>query len=202
MAINTLFRSIAIAIREKAQTTGSITPSEMPDAIRAIPSGGGGTPTLAPLTANEMTIPDQTIIGGTYRASASSVYNTDTQPFKPFRGINAMSNDCWHASSTAVPQWLQIEFPKKACLREFTMANRAGYLESPSKFKLQGSNNGETWDDLTDILDFAPYGAVGYVKTYPVDNDTYYNFYRWYVTASNSYCVISWIRFDEIDVEV
>lgn len=41
MAINTLFKDIADAIREKAGTSGLITPAQMPQAIADI-SGGGG----------------------------------------------------------------------------------------------------------------------------------------------------------------
>jgi hypothetical protein len=41
MAINTLFQNIADAIREKAGTSGLLTPAQMPSAIANIPSGGG-----------------------------------------------------------------------------------------------------------------------------------------------------------------
>lgn len=42
MAINKYFEDIADAIRERAGTSGSITPAGMPSAILAIPGGGGG----------------------------------------------------------------------------------------------------------------------------------------------------------------
>lgn len=42
MAINQYFENIADAIRERADTSGVITPAGMPQAIRDIPGGGGG----------------------------------------------------------------------------------------------------------------------------------------------------------------
>lgn len=42
MAINQYFENIADAIRERAGTSGTITPAGMPQAIRDIPGGGGG----------------------------------------------------------------------------------------------------------------------------------------------------------------
>lgn len=51
MAIETYFKNIADAIREKAGTSGLITPAQMPQAIADIPSGGG-TVFLEPLYTN------------------------------------------------------------------------------------------------------------------------------------------------------
>ena len=42
MSIRTLFENIAVAIKEKNPSITTVTPSQMPDAILNIPSGGGG----------------------------------------------------------------------------------------------------------------------------------------------------------------
>lgn len=49
MAIDTFFKNIADAIRAKAGTSGTLTPSQMPQAIADIPTGGGGIPIMEPL---------------------------------------------------------------------------------------------------------------------------------------------------------
>lgn len=52
MAIETYFKNIADAIREKAGTSGLITPAQMPQAIVDIPSGGGGLTPLTPIATD------------------------------------------------------------------------------------------------------------------------------------------------------
>lgn len=42
MAISDYFENIADAIRERAETSGTLTPAQMPNAILSIPDGGGG----------------------------------------------------------------------------------------------------------------------------------------------------------------
>lgn len=49
MAIETYFKNIADAIREKAGTSGLITPAQMPQAIADIPTGGSGGGLVEPI---------------------------------------------------------------------------------------------------------------------------------------------------------
>lgn len=204
MAINTLFKNIAIAIREKAQTTGSITPSEMPDAIRAIPSGQRIVTAPVPMTENSTTWTygdPISYVEGTTIASASMSWDSTRQPWKAFsQTYLAGEYDCWHSSNSA-PQWIAIEFPKKARLRKFTIANRTTNGDSIREFDLQGSDDGQNWTDISTGLIFDTSPNRGVVKSFEVTNDTYYSRYRWYIKSLNSYCVIAYIRFDDIEFE-
>lgn len=62
MAINTLFQNIADAIREKTGSAGSLTPAQMPGAIRSINTG---SITITEL-CNPITIQDTTVVNLNY----------------------------------------------------------------------------------------------------------------------------------------
>ena len=86
--------------------------------------------------------------GGT--ASASSEFNPS------YPASNAFTNDAsfWNSAAAGVPGWLQYDLGSGNAavgrfldLRPYT-SNRA---YSPKLLRLQGSNDGSTWDDLLSI---------------------------------------------------
>ena len=80
MAIETYFKNIADAIREKAGTSGLITPAQMSQAIADIPSGGS-SPLITPLAVNVRAYIDSS--GNYIPQAANSDYRTDIYAVTP-----------------------------------------------------------------------------------------------------------------------
>lgn len=84
MAIESYFKNIADAIREKAGTSGLITPAQMPQAIADIPSGGSGNVLIDPyLSSNNITVYSDGDIG--YSATGNDrIYLFNVTPNKHY----------------------------------------------------------------------------------------------------------------------
>ena len=101
MAINTLFENIADAIRERAGTSGTITPAQMPQAIADIPGGGSDPGHLMHFDFTQSNVDE--ILGIT----ASLTGCTITQDGLLF---NAGSQNCKIPYSFGVNMCLEVEF--------------------------------------------------------------------------------------------
>ena len=133
----------------------------------------------------QITIPDtygsDFCTGGT--ASADSVNGGEV-------AANAFDNNTgtwWTCNTTLpMPHWLKYDLgigvTKTA--RKFTlMARTADPNGKPKDFKLQGSNNDSTWDDLYSKTN-ETWSDDG-PKTYTFANSTAYRYYRLYITNSS-----------------
>lgn len=90
------------------------------------------------------------------------------------------TENIWH-SDAGNNQWLQYNFVCPTCVQKFDLkTDEAGGL----KAKLQASNDGTTWTDLTSVIDFKTNDNL---YTISIDNTDYYLYYR--LTASYSYYV-------------
>ena len=103
---------------------------------------------------------------------------------------NAFDNNTgtwWTCNTTLpMPHWLKYDlgFGVTKIARKFTlMARTADPSGKPKDFKLQGSNNDSTWDDLHSEtgITWADDGP----KTYTFANSTAYRYYRLYITDSS-----------------
>lgn len=138
--------------------------------------------------------------GNTYIASASSIFNNNTQPYRAFDQTGSYGDyECWH-STNASPSWLQLQLPYSISIKRFTMRNRSTSDMVIKSFKLQGSNDGSTWIDLGDYV-FSDAAAAGLVKSFDVSYEYTggFNYYRWYCISASylNFMVISEITFDE-----
>ena len=138
------------------------------------------------LTSNTTTINDKV-----YTVSGSSNYSADYDCYKPFmENNNRGMNDAWHPTSGA-PQWLMLELPEAKSVSNFTMYNRINYIECPGQVTFQGSNDGETWDDLRAFV-FSNNAVTNVSHTETFSQGKAYSKYRWYINTVNaSYGVIS-----------
>ena len=126
-----------------------------------------------------------TIDGYTYKTTASTCIDGSRLPYMPFNGTDALGGyDCWHPDF-GEPQWLMIELPYQACIRSFTMQNRADYMECPKDVIFQGSNDSVNWVDITSF-EFSYTGFEGITKTIKTDNTNFYKYYRWYIETVNA----------------
>lgn len=200
MSIRNYFENIAEAIREKTGTTDTFTPSQMPDAIRAISSKPSLKEMVLTLnaTANDYT----DLWGYRYIFTASSIYQNgaNRQPYHAFNttyGDTTSGDIAWHPDS-GVPQWLQVQYPSSLTIKKFRLKNRTGNVEKPNAFILQGSNDGTVFNDIQPY-DWTTSGSNQTIDCV-VDVPKPYIYYRIYITAvsSSPYGVIAQWRIMEV----
>lgn len=138
--------------------------------------------------------------GFKFSVEASDNYLNETygHPYEAFDGI--VGTRGWHPNSGA-NHWICLKFPLPVCVKAFTMYNRTGNVEHPSDFIVQGSNDGENFDDLVRVT-WTEYGQ-GLHKDVeiPEEKQDYYRFFRIYILAtSGSYGVIGEIKFNDVHV--
>ncbi|KHT39567.1 discoidin domain-containing protein [Pectobacterium brasiliense] len=126
-----------------------------------------------------------------YFVSSSSEYSNRYSAFYAFnrQTISTNGEDCWATSSKATnsnPQWLRVDLPVEAEIVGYQIINRLNSLaNSPTTWKFQGSNDGNVWDDLDDVVDDKETG-LGQQRIHILKNAVNYNKYRLVVTDSNN----------------
>ena len=112
--------------------------------------------------------------GGT--ASASSTFSSGYNAYSAFDGNESTY---WVTNSTGADSWIKYTFVNP------TNVKTVGYIENSNKcistFKIQGSNDGSKWDDLTDVLNISHDTTL---QTIALANDSYYLQYRFYVVSA------------------
>jgi len=119
------------------------------------------TATIAPLIAEyppialsstSASVSGQNYGNGVYISSASS--NNGNPASNAFNKTNVDGNDGWHSAdgtiSASTPQWIQIQVPQPTIVTSYSITSRVAttYVNYPTQWRLQGSNNGSTWVDL------------------------------------------------------
>ena len=122
-----------------------------------------------------------------YVASAQSIYNDITQPWKAFDRTSSSIDDGWGSGTVATDSegnpytWLQIQLPEAKVANCMYLAPKSSQLISqlPKDFILQGSNDGSTWINLLTETD-----QVYNDKSWTFENTTAYTYYRLYLTKN------------------
>lgn len=118
-----------------------------------------------------------------YTASASSTYDGTIMIW------NAFDNDpssLWigkRRPDATTPQWVQIQGPSAVRVTRYEVVNRLdGFINSPTAWTLQGSNDGNTWTVLDTRTDNDNTG--GKVRSFSVTSPASYSYYRLNMTGS------------------
>lgn len=119
-----------------------------------------------------------------YTASASTYYSANYAPYKAFDQINTNGvSDCWasgkgNVPTTANPQWIRIDLPAAVNITAYSLQNRyAGEIANPTKWKLQGSVDKTTWEDIGALVSDED-ATPGKIKTYSAYPSKAYSSYR------------------------
>ncbi len=122
-----------------------------------------------------------------YETTADSLWS-GSQAFHAFDG----NVDSSWASSQANTHWLQIKLPEASVSTVAQIISRSdGYLsQHPKDFEIQGSNDGETWDTLTSQTGIL-WSSTSQSKEFNFENETAYQYYRLWVTATDGQTVCS-----------
>lgn len=138
-------------------------------------------------------------------ASASSYYSTTYEPWKAFNGTTINVDDCWFSSSGTANSYLCYQSVSPFKCTKVKLVNRSGTssLYPVNTFKIQGSNDGTTWIDLTGVLTNTNKSANG-ASTYDINNNGSYLYHRILVltswnpdgtTVTNQYVAIGELQF-------
>lgn len=143
---------------------------------------GLAAPTYTPLIPN---MTSDTQPSGTCSASGiSSGYNA----YKAFDGNlttdMGTTNHGWLSGGES-NQYVQYKFATAAVASRVLLR---WCTNNVSSVKLQGSNNGSSWTDLTDTITLSPYGQAFTVeKVVDMSNTTSYLYYRLSVLSGSIY---------------
>ena len=135
-------------------------------------------------------------------ATADSTY-VDYSPWNGFDGdISGSGNTMWANAETGVPSWLMREFTSGIKFNSIELCGSVNSVQSPTAFKIQGSNNGTIFDTLLSVSGQSWTSLE--VKSYVIANPGNYSYYRIYITANaaGNYVTVTNLDFysEEIDI--
>lgn len=123
-----------------------------------------------------------------YKASASTVYTSNTytySPFLAFNGTNTGEKDCWATSNQNQLGYLELKFPQKQAISNFIIVSR-NYDEytTPKKFVIYGSNNGVDYIQLKSFEN--QIFAINETKFYDLGRVYKYQYYKLEIIETNA----------------
>lgn len=129
----------------------------------------------------------QIAVGGIATASSEN-----SATYGPDRAFNDVPTEYWAGGNyTAFNSWLAYELPEAKPVDEYEIRG-SGTLNVnalPKEWKLQGSMDGITWDDLDHRRQEPPWGPLPSARVYtpvrPTPNPNAFRHIRWRVTANN-----------------
>lgn len=137
-------------------------------------SGGGGVFVKATPNMTSDTTPSGEVI-------YSSCYSGTYPAWKAFNGYDDNGSETWLSSySDNVGSWIGYHFTEAVCIKKAAVSvrNNPSYPHAVKRFKLQGSNDGNTW---IDIQECATTSATALQRDeYIIENDDSYTYYRLY----------------------
>ena len=117
--------------------------------------------------------------------SASSEYSSSYAPWMAL-DLNLEPEHGWVSGavpSEASPQWWQYQFPSAVTIRAFAFVVRDSVNPaSPEDCKLQGSNNGSSWDDLHTVTGLTSLARNERSPIYEIVSPSSYSYYRLRIT--------------------
>ena len=106
-------------------------------------------------------------------ASASSVYDaTNTPAYGAFDG--STSKYWMPTEGNNKTDWIQYEFPKSVVVKKISFKRTGAFPNQSPKFKLQGSNDGSNWNDITSYATIPTEQS----DTVNINNNNSYIYYR------------------------
>lgn len=143
--------------------------------------GGNGVNTFAvPLEEKEYV----------WNKNATLTSATQYSYYSPSNAFDDNASSFWHSDTPqGSDEWIQVDFGKKIALSVLKVLPRSGYVNQTMKnFKIQGSNDGITYNDLASFTDITEWTSDIY-NTFILKETAYYSIYRIYITAMNDVSV-------------
>ena len=136
---------------------------------------------------------------GVWEITASSFLDTGRNAYKAFDESLNSNNGCWHSQS-GMPQWLQWRNTEsKVLVKSYFLQNRSGGTGGyyPVEWTLSGSDDGEDWTELDNVVIQNSDTASGSKTTRNLaSNNTAYYYHRITITKAynNGYATIGFLQ--------
>ncbi|NEO83076.1 MAG: discoidin domain-containing protein [Spirulina sp. SIO3F2] len=103
-------------------------------------------------------------------------------------GLNAVDEyvTTFWETNKKMPQWLQVELPKKEVLKAYSLRAFEKPNRMPKAWKVLGSNDGNSWSELSQIIDNS-YWSINECRTYKVEDIHHkYRYYKFLFSSTHS----------------
>lgn len=120
-----------------------------------------------------------TMTSNTTPSGVASCENVDTSSYVAYYVFDGAESSTWWVPRT-IDAWIGYEFPNAMIIKKLYIYNMSG-SNRPFTAILKGSNDGNTWVELTDNISI----LVGDRKNIVVDNANAYKHYRLYTHGTN-----------------
>lgn len=126
---------------------------------------------------------------GGYVLTSSSICNASFVPYQAFdKNKHSIYDSSFATADGTTTGWIQIEFPQKERVTEFSLQARATVQASARTnfidFQLLGSNDGTNFNTLFSITD-EPAWSAGEIREYELTSKNRYKYYRLNVSKSS-----------------
>lgn len=127
-----------------------------------------------------------------FEASASSIYNSTFNAWKAFNGTNVSNQDCWVTPNNIVNGWIQLNFGRNVKVNTVKLTSRFGGYEtqSPKRFQILGSNDGISFDLLTEFNNQKNW-ITNETRKFIFFNEKEYQYYRINILENNGGIAVS-----------
>lgn len=121
------------------------------------------------------------------KVTFSSIFDSNYDGWKAF---NKNESDSWNTlAGDNTNTWIQYEFPLANVVSSYSLlplsTTSANLNQMPNTWRFEGSNDGSNWDVL-DSKSGVVWTSKNY-KTYPINNNNFYKFYRLFVISNNGH---------------
>ena len=126
---------------------------------------------------------------GGYVLTSSSIYSADYVPYQAFdKNKHSIADSTFATANDTTTGWIQIEFPQKEIVTEFSLQARVAGRDSERTsfidFQLLGSNDGTNFNTLFSITGESAWSA-GEIREYELTSKNRYKYYRLNVSKSS-----------------
>ena len=126
---------------------------------------------------------------GGYVLTSSSIYSADYVPYQAFdKNKHSIADSTFATANDTTTGWIQIEFPQKEIVTEFSLQARVAGRDSERTsfidFQLLGSNDGTNFNTLFSITG-EPAWSAGEIREYELTSKNRYKYYRLNVSKSS-----------------
>jgi hypothetical protein len=120
-----------------------------------------------------------------YIVTCSSYYNDTHRAYKTFNRQTDVNSKWLSSGGDAAGAWLKIELPTAVAANSFSVASpNEGYTgRMPTGFKIQGSNDNNSWTDLLVVSSLSWSGNER--KFWDIENETAYKFYKLLIVSNS-----------------
>lgn len=142
-----------------------------------------------------MDVTDKKIVAGVPKLSSNTGTNGEasadrvsSSSYDAWKVFDDDDSTFWMTGGSSAPHWIQYKFNDPVCVKRVYFKESSGYSSGTFTdwtYKIQGSNDGTNWTDLTETLTAVAQTAINSGITISLENNNNYLYYRYYGLVNN-----------------